>query len=110
MCVSFFVLGSYMASCRPERFSGNNFADGCCEPALQNAGLSAPRMVEVIHTRPISSNIGLWTFALLFQTTVSPQYADGAPVGGPVAGPMFVSRTVSGTRDMVLCAGSSTGR
>src|SRR3954469_10024617 len=102
MCVSFFVVGSYIASCRPERLMGNSFADGCDDPALQNAGLSAPRMAEVIHTRPFSSSIGLWTFALLVQTFSSPQYADGAPARGPVAGCMVVSRTVSGTREMAL--------
>src|SRR6266480_7343109 len=35
MCVNFFVLGSYIASCRPELFSGNTFADGWLDPALQ---------------------------------------------------------------------------
>ena len=35
MCVSFLVFGSYIASCRPEAFNGNTFADGWLEPALQ---------------------------------------------------------------------------
>src|SRR4030095_1505476 len=45
MCVSFFVFGSYIASCRPERATGNNFADGWLDPALQKSGLSDGRMV-----------------------------------------------------------------
>ena len=53
MCVSFFVFGSYIASWRPERLTGNSFADGCVDPALQNAGLSAGRIVDVIQTRPL---------------------------------------------------------
>src|SRR5512147_1569727 len=109
MCVSFFVFGSYMASWRPERLTGKSFADGCVEPALQNAGLSGGRIVEVIHTRPFSSIIGLWTLFLLVHGSSSPQYADGAPVIGPVAGWVFGSRTVSGTRLTALCVGSSTG-
>src|SRR5262249_25828328 len=92
MCVSFFVFGSYIASCRPERLIGKSLADGCVDPALQNAGLSPGRIVEVIHTRPLSSNIGLWTLFLLDQIASSPQYADGAPVFGPVAACVAGSR------------------
>ena len=73
MCVSFFVFGSYIASCRPERLTGKSFADGCVEPCLQKAGLSDGRTAAVIHTRPFPSIIGLWTFALLVHSTVSPQ-------------------------------------
>src|SRR5215831_2422947 len=73
MCVSFFVFGSYIASCRPERLSGKSFADGCVDPALQNAGLSGGRTDDVIHTRPVSSIIGLWTLFLLAQIASSPQ-------------------------------------
>src|SRR5215467_534362 len=102
MCVSFFVFGSYIASWRPDRFNGKSFADGCVDPALQNAGLSAGRIVDVIQTRPFSSNIGLRTLFLLVQTVSVPQYADGAPVFGPVAGCVAGSRTVSGTRLIVL--------
>src|SRR5438876_9368075 len=36
--VTFFVLGSYTASCRPEFATGKSFADGWDEPSLQNAG------------------------------------------------------------------------
>src|SRR5881275_1585030 len=43
MCVSFPVFGSYMARCRPARFSGNSCADGWLDPALQKAGLSGGR-------------------------------------------------------------------
>src|SRR5262245_15091952 len=59
MCVSFFVCGSYIASCRPELVSGKSFAEGCVDPCLQNAGLSPGRIEDVIHTRPFSSIIGL---------------------------------------------------
>src|SRR3982750_1268333 len=110
MCVSFFVFGSYIASCRPDFGSGNSFADGWLDPALHTSGLSGPRTVDVIHTRPCSSNIGLCTLFLLVQIVSSPQYADGAPALGPVAIGVFGSRTVSGTRLTALRAGSSTGR
>src|ERR1041385_2582436 len=108
--VSFLVFGSYIASCRPERLTGKSFADGCVDPALQNAGLSAGRIVDVIHTRPFSSNIALWTLFLLDQGGSSPKYADGAPVFGPAATGVAGSRTVSGTRLIVLWTGASTGR
>src|SRR5438105_14338062 len=110
MCVSFFVDGSYIARCRPARLSGKSFADGCVDPDLQNAGLSGGRTAEVIHTRPFSSIIGLWTLFLLIQISSVPQYTEGAPRLGPVAGCVAVSRMVSGTRLTVLCVGSSTGR
>src|SRR5690242_2187453 len=71
--VSFFVFGSYIASCRPERLTGKSFADGCVDPALQNGGLSAGRMVDVIQTRPFSSNIALWTLFRLVQGKSVPQ-------------------------------------
>src|SRR3954469_16942699 len=76
MCVSFPVFGSYIASCRPDRGSGNAFADGCDEPALQTSGLSGGLTVEVIHTRPRASIIGLCTLFLAFQIASSPQYGD----------------------------------
>src|ERR1043166_397967 len=110
MCVSFFVAGSYIASCRPDRVTGNSFADSWADPALQKAGLSDGRMVSVIHTRPRPSSIALCTFALLVQCALSPQYTLGAPWFGPAATGVFGSRTVSGTRVTVLCTGSSTGR
>src|SRR5215217_1642523 len=102
MCVSFLVVGSYIANCRPERGSGKAFADGCVDPALQNAGLSGGRTADVIHTRPFSSSIGLWTLFLLVHMTSSPQYADGAPFDAPAAGCVLLSRTVSGMRLTVL--------
>src|SRR3954470_9450790 len=110
MCVSFCVFGSYIARCRPARLSGKSLADGCVDPALQNAGLSGGRTADVIHTRPFSSIIGLWTLFLLVQIASVPQYTDGAPRFGPVAGCVAESRTVSGTRLTVWCVGSSTGR
>ena len=41
------------------------------------AGFSSGRSFAVNHTRPFSSSIGLWTFALLFQIGSSPQNAEG---------------------------------
>src|SRR5881628_2348616 len=73
MCVSFWVLGSYMARWRPARVSGNSLAEGWLEPALQNAGLSGGRTVDVSQTRPRSSNIGLCTLFLLVQIASLPQ-------------------------------------
>src|SRR6266850_877497 len=109
MWVSFCVLGSYIASWRPERFTGKSFAEGWLDPALQKAGLSGGRTVEVIQTRPRSSNMGLWTLFLLVQMDSSPQYTDGRSEG-PEAGWVAGSRTVSGTRVIALCTGSRTGR
>src|ERR1043166_8066603 len=92
MCVSFPVDGSYIARCRPARGSGNSFADGCADPALQKSGLSLRRTVDVIHTRPRASNMGLCPLFLLVQIAVSPQYADGAPRLGPAAIGVFGDR------------------
>ena len=77
--------------------TGNAFADGCVEPALQKAGLSNGATAEVSHRRPLSSSIGLCTLFLLVQMTSSPQYGDGCGMFGLVAG-VFGSRTVSGIR------------
>src|SRR3982750_2021380 len=52
MCVSFFDVGSYIARWRLELGSGNAFADGCDEPALQKPGFSGPRTAEGGHTPP----------------------------------------------------------
>ena len=71
------VAGSYTANCRPERSSGVSFAEGRLEPALQNAGIAAARMRDVNHTRPRSSNIGLWTVVWLSQIGSSPQNVEG---------------------------------
>src|SRR5262245_63872191 len=108
MCVIFFVAGSYIASWRPLRWSGNALADGCVEPSLHHAGLSGPRTADVSHRRFFSSSIGLWTLFLLVQITSSPQYGDGAGILGDVGG-VFGSRTVSGICEMVLVTGFSTG-
>src|SRR5262245_24138893 len=70
--VSFLVFGSYIARWREERPTGNTFADGWLEPSRQNAGLSGGRTADVIHTRPLSSNIVLWTLFLLVQIGSSP--------------------------------------
>jgi hypothetical protein len=53
--------------------------------------------------------MGLWTLALLFQMTSSPQYGDGAGMSGGCAGWVFGSRTVSGMRLAVCVLGSRTG-
>src|ERR1041385_4580942 len=71
--VNCLLLGSYMASCRPLRFTGNNLAEGWLEPSLQNAGFSGGRITDVNHTRAFSSNIGLCMFAWLSQIPSSPQ-------------------------------------
>ena len=52
-------LGSYIAACRPDLCSGNNFAEGWSDPVLQNAGSSAGRILAVNQTRPMASSIGL---------------------------------------------------
>ena len=90
--------------------SGNSRADGWLDPALQKAGLSGGRTVEVIHTRPRSSNMGLCTLFLLVQMTSSPQYGDGCGSDAPAAGGVLGSRTVNGTRLASWRTGSSTGR
>ena len=93
------------------RASGNSFADGCAEPALQTSGLSGGRTVDVIHTRPRSSSIGLCTLFLLVQIGSSPQYGDALRSSAAAfATGVFGSRTVSGTLLDSLRAGSSTGR
>src|SRR5690242_11469192 len=109
MCFISFVFGSYTASWRPELASGKRRADGCVDPALQKSGLAGPRTLEVIQTRPVSSNIGLCTFARLVQIASVPQYGEGAATCCGVAGGMLGSRSVTGIRLAVLVFGSSTG-
>src|SRR5215208_6736292 len=72
-CFISFVFGSYTARWRPELLSGKSRADGWLDPALQKAGLSGGRTLEVIQTRPVSSDIGLCTFAWLVQIASVPQ-------------------------------------
>ncbi len=108
MCVSSFVFGSYTARCRPAFAIGWSLADGCVEPSLQKSGLAAGRTADVSHTRPFSSNIGLWTLFLLVQITSSSKYGEGNGMFGDVGG-VFGSRTVSGTLLVVCRTGSSTG-
>src|SRR5215210_4421431 len=109
MCFISFVFGSYTASWRPEFVSGKSFAEGWLDPALQKSGLFGARTRDVTQTRPFSSNIGLCTFALLVQIGSVPQYGEGPTTCCGVAGGMFGSRTVTGTRLTVLVFGSSTG-
>src|SRR5258708_39871036 len=107
MSVNCLVFGSYMASCRPLRFSGNNFAEGWLDLSLQYAGLSGGRMADVNHTRPCSSNMGLCMLAWLSQIASPPQYAEGC---SGLSGPgVFGSRTGIFTCVARLCAGSRTG-
>src|SRR6187431_1737715 len=108
MCVSFFVCGSYICRWRLELSSGNAFADGCVDPALQTAGFSNGATADVSQSRLFSSSIGLCTLFLLVQIGSSPQYGDGCGIFGLVAG-VFGSRTDSGTRLTVFFTGSSTG-
>src|SRR6266568_4911520 len=110
MRVAWFVFGSYIASWRPLLFSGNRTAEGWLDPSLQNAGLSFGRILEVIHTRPFSSNIGLCTLAWLCQIASSPQYGEGATTLSSALDGVFVSRTGSLTWLAVAASGSRTGR
>src|SRR5579864_2155888 len=91
MSVNCFVFGSYMASCRPLRLTGNNFADTRLDPSLQYAGFSGGRITEVNQTRPFSSNMGLCMLAWLSQIASSPQYGEGFMGGGGTS--VFGSRT-----------------
>src|SRR6266571_5558894 len=99
--VTFFVFGSYTASCRPELVSGKAFADGLLDPCLQKAGLSFGRIFEVNQTRPFSSSMGLCTLALLFQIGSSPQYAEGVTPVCAAANGVLGSRTGTVTRLVV---------
>src|SRR3712207_8230315 len=110
MCFISFVFGSYTATWRFELLSGKSFAEGWLDPCLQKAGLSGGRTLEVIQTRPLSSSIGLCTFARLFQMASVPQYGEGTATCACAASGVFGSRTVTGTRVAVWVFGSSTGR
>src|SRR6266849_7296447 len=110
MRVTCLVFGSYTASCRPLVFSGNKTADGWLEPSLQNAGLSLGRILGVIHTRPFSSNIGLWTLAWLCQIASSPQYGEGAAILSSALDGVFGSRTGTFTWLAVALTALRTGR
>src|SRR5439155_6550606 len=67
--------------------------------------ISLGRTLDVNHTRPSSSNIGLCTLALLFQIASSPQYGEGAS-GFPAARGVFGSRTGTFTWLEMWCTGS----
>ena len=110
MSVTCLVFGSYTASCRPLVFSGNKTADGWLEPSLQNTGLSLGRILEVIHTRPFSSNIGLWTLAWLCQIASCSQNGEGATTLSSALDGVFGSRTGNFTWLVTEFTGSRTGR
>src|SRR5713101_9721070 len=110
MSVACFVFGSYTASCRPLVLSENKTVHGWLEPSLQNAGLSLGRILEVIHTRPFSSNIGLCTLAWLCQMGSSPQYGEGATTLSSALDGVFGSRTGNFTWLVTQFTGSRTGR
>src|SRR5713226_1638837 len=110
MSVICLVRGSYTASCRPLVLSGNNTAAGWLDPSLQNAGLSLGRILEVNHTRPFSSNIGLCTLAWLCQMASSPQYGEGAGSLSSALDGVFGSRTGTLTWLAAAPTGSRTGR
>src|SRR5215831_13826339 len=69
----FIVFGSSIATWRVDFSSGKTLAYGLSEPFLHQAGLSCPRTVAAIHTRPCSSNIALCMFALVSQSFLLPQ-------------------------------------
>src|SRR3989442_12966286 len=93
------VLGSSIATWRGDRSSGKILAEGWSEPFLHQAGLSMPRTVAAIHTRPFLSNMALWLLARVSQSFSSPQYGDGcsglmlAACPGPSASGIFGSST-----------------
>src|SRR6266478_3186354 len=72
MKLYFIVLGSSIATWRPDCSSGNTLAEGWSEPFLQNAGLSNPRTAAANHTRPFLSNMPLWLLARWLQIFSSP--------------------------------------
>src|SRR5882724_6325165 len=110
MSVTCFVFGSYIASWRPLVLSGNNAAEGWREPCLQKAGFSLGRILDVIHTRPCASNIGLCTLAWLCQMASSPQYGEAAGGLSLALDGVFGSRTGTLTRFAIALTGSRTGR
>src|SRR4029078_1963905 len=72
------VLGSNTATWRGLFSIGKTLAYWFSEPFLHQAGLSMPRTVSAIQTRPLPSNMALWLLALVSHRTSSPQSADGA--------------------------------
>src|SRR5258706_12692662 len=78
MRVNLPLAGSYMETWRPEFSSGNAFAEGCVDPALQKSGLRCGRMRAVNQMWPFSSIIGLCMMVWLSQIGLSPQTAEGA--------------------------------
>ena len=73
MVVNLAVLGSYIASWRPARATGNSCADGWSDPFWQNAEFTGPWMRAENQTRPLLSNIGLCGLVWLSQMGASPQ-------------------------------------
>ena len=70
MCVSFPVFGSNIWRCRKERLTGKTCADGCDEPARQNAGLSGGATAEVIREEDDYSGIRVTLDGNLSRATV----------------------------------------
>src|SRR5256885_16367721 len=75
-----FFAGSYMMTWRFDALSGNAFADGWLDPALQTSGFAAGRMRAANHTRDRSSNMRLCGIVWASQSFSSPQYADSASI------------------------------
>ena len=90
--------------------SGNSFADGWLEPALQKSGLSGGRTAEVIQTRPLLVEHRVVHVVLArpdrFVAPVRRRLRHRRRASRGV----FGSRTVSGTWLAVWRTGSSTGR
>src|SRR5580658_8464783 len=108
--VNFCVFGSKIENWRCDVASGNSFAEGLSDPALQNAGFDSGRRRAEYQTRPSASNIGLWTIAWLSQISSSPQYGDGASCEySSFELEVFGSMTGSRILDATALTGSSTG-
>src|SRR5687768_10895544 len=86
---------------------GNSLAEGWSDPVRQYSGVSGGRTTDASQRRPFLSIIPLWTFALLFQMTSSPQYGDGADTSRGDENGVRGSRTGTGTWRAVLRTGST---
>src|SRR5262249_18352460 len=117
MKLYFIVLGSSIATWRPDWSSGNTLAEGWSELFLQKAGLSIPRTAAANHTRPPLSNMPLWLWPRWLKIFSSPQEAEGcvgfgmaeAWKGGPNDSGAFGSATGI-LKNVTLCVfGSRIG-